>query len=109
MAEFTSVAAQTVAAKGNVVDIMLNPQKKKKNIDKYNTLFRTAIKMGIYEELKSSLLPNPPRGKTLEEYMKLASPYPTRGQFKKAHPGAYEVIISKEGWAEKCFVHMKKE
>lgn len=63
-------------------------------------MMNAAIKMGIYEELKSSLLPNPPRGKTLEEYMKLASPYPTRGQFKKAHPGAYAVIISKEGWAE---------
>ena len=75
--------------------------------EKNRAMMNAAIKMGIYEELKSSLLPNPPRGKTLEEYMKLASPYPTRGQFKKAHPGAYAVIISKEGWAEKCFVHMK--
>ena len=37
----------------------------------------------------------------------MASNYKTRGQFKKEHPGAYAVIISKKGWAEKCFAHMK--
>lgn len=36
-------------ANGNVVDIILNPQLVEKNLDKYNILFRTAIKMGIYE------------------------------------------------------------
>ena len=64
-------------------------------------MVNAAIKLGIYEELKNSLLPNPPRGKSLKEYMELTSSYKTRGQFKKEHPGAYAVIISKEGWAEK--------
>ena len=36
-------------ANGNVVDIILNPQLVEENIDKYNLLLRTAIKMGIYE------------------------------------------------------------
>lgn len=36
-------------ANGNVVDIILNPQLVENNLEKYNILFRTAIKMGIYE------------------------------------------------------------
>lgn len=74
--------------------------------EKNKSMMMAARRLGIYEELKKSLLPNPPRGKSLEEYFKLASNYNTRGQFKKAHPGAYAIIISKEGWAEKCFAHM---
>lgn len=69
-------------------------------------MMNAAIRLGIYEELKNSLLPNPPRGKNLEDYIELASNYDTRGDFKKAHPGAYAIIISKDGWAEKCFAHM---
>lgn len=74
--------------------------------EKNRAMMNAAIRLGIYEELKNSLLPNPPKGKSLEEYIELASNYETRGQFKKEHPGAYAVIISKEGWAEKCFAHM---
>lgn len=70
-------------------------------------MINAAIRLGIYEELKNSLLPNPPRGKKLEDYIELASNYDTRGEFKNAHPGAYAVIRSKDGWAEKCFAHMK--
>lgn len=75
--------------------------------ERNRAMMNAAIRLGIYEELKNSLLPNPPKGKSLEEYIKLASDYDTRGQFKKAHAGAYAIIISKEGWAEKCFAHMK--
>lgn len=73
---------------------------------KNRSMMNAAIRLGIYEELKNSLLPNPPRGKNLEDYIELASNYDTRGDFKKAHPGAYAIIISKDGWAEKCFAHM---
>ncbi len=75
--------------------------------EKNASMMMAARRFGIYEELKNSLLPNPPKGKSLDEYIKLASDYDTRGQFKKAHPGAYAIIISKEGWAEKCFAHMR--
>lgn len=70
-------------------------------------MMNAAIRLGIYEELKNSLLPNPHRWKKLEDYIELASNYDTRGEFKNAYPGAYAVIRSKDGWAEKCFAHMK--
>lgn len=62
--------------------------------------------LGIYNELIQTL-PIKSRGKSLTEYMKLARPFKHRGEFKKVHPGAYAIIISKEGWAEKCFAHME--
>lgn len=65
-----------------------------------------ATKLGIYADVTKHLLVKP-HGKTLEEYKKLCSSYKFRGEFKKEHPGAYAIIISKEGWAEECFQHME--
>src|SRR5574344_108148 len=70
------------------------------------SMVNTSKVLGIYEEVIQTL-PIKPRGKSLEEYIELARSFKHRGEFKKAHPGAYAVIISKEGWAEKCFAHMK--
>lgn len=77
----------------------------KKDLTKGNrSIMNAAIRMGIYNEVSPSLS-RTPTGKSLDEYIKLASSYKSRGEFKKTHPGAYYVIRAK-GWANKCFAHM---
>lgn len=68
------------------------------------SMVNAAIRMGIYDRVTSHLLTKP-RGKTLEEYVEISSPYHYRSDFKKDHPGAYAVIIEK-GWEKECFKHM---
>lgn len=70
------------------------------------SMFNAAIRLGIYKEI-IDILETKPHGKTIEEYITLASSYKSRSDFKKEHPGAYAVIISKDGWADKCFGHMR--
>lgn len=69
------------------------------------SMVEAAKRFGIYGEIIQNL-PIEPQGKSLNDYIEMARSYKYRGEFKKAYPGAYAVIIQK-GWADKCFAHME--